>query len=566
MSEAFSRRQLIRLLGLTAGASLLAACAPAAPPAATSVPAAKPTDAPKPAAPAATAAPAGKPAAPAASTTIGPRETLVYGLLTDPQNLDPQVGTDSLAMIAIERAYERLVDIERGPQQPGAPINVVPGLAESWREDKGGLEYTFKLRPGRKFSDGSPLDAKAVQFSFDRMIAIKNTAASNIPQLKSTEAVDDLTVRMTLTEPFAYFLPSLAIYASGIVNPKVMDFAKDNDWGQAYLAGNAMGSGPYKFVEWQRGSQLVMEYNPNWPGKVPAIRRVVLRMISEGTNLKLQLERGDIDVMWPLSISEMLPLEGKPGVRVTEVPTPAFILAYLNNQKPPFDQVAVRQAVSYAINYDQIIKEVIGGKGRRARGPLGFGMEGYDESLKGYDYDPGKAKQLLAQAGFPNGFDTTITYSTAAPGAEEVALIMQAQLGAIGIRAQTEKIAEAARRERIDKSEFAISPGGWAPPIPIPPWTMEKWYNSTKKGLNSNRAFYGNPKVDDLVLKAPAVLDAEKRIAMYREAQQIVVDEAPYVLFYQFNTLVAMRDTIEGFQPRIEGAYLMDYEVLSKKT
>jgi peptide/nickel transport system substrate-binding protein len=222
--------------------------------------------------------------------------------------------------------------------------------------------------------------------------------------------------------------------------------------------------------------------------------------------------------------------------------------------------------MSYAINYDQIIQELIQGKGRRLHGPLAYGMEGYDESFKVYDYDPARAKALLAEAGFANGFEITNTYaSQGAAGADDLALATQQMLGEVGIRVKIEKVAEPTRRERIDKSDFVWSVGGWSPPMPIPSWTMDKWYHSANKGLTANRAFYSNPKVDELVAKAPTILDAQQRVAMYREAQKLVVDEAPYILFYQGNQVLAMRESLDGFQVKPGGSHYLNYERFSKK-
>jgi peptide/nickel transport system substrate-binding protein len=568
---AATRRQFLVLLAAGSAAGLLEACAPAptAAPSATSAPsagtAAAPTDHPSaggvtPAA--ATMAPA---AAKPATGSVGPKETFVYGVSADPTNIDPHQTVDGNAILTIGALYSGLVQLRPGSPQPGAPLEVDPDLAESWQVSDDNLRYTFKLRSGLKFADGTALDAKAVKWSFDRLMGINKSAASNIRQLKSTEAPDPTTVMMTLSEPFAYFLPSLGTYASAVINPKVIDNQSNNDQAQEWLSNNAMGSGPYTLGEWQRGQRLTFDYNPNWYGKEPALKRLIFNIVPESTNLKLQLQKGDIDFMSPISIPEMLSLQGQPGVRIEQVPSLLLILAYLNNTKPPLDNIKVRQAMNYAINYDQIIQELIQGKGRRLRGPLAFGMEGYDENLKGYDYDPARAKQLLAEAGFPSGFDLTLTYSSqGAPGADDVAQAAQSNLGDVGIRVKIEKVAEPTRRERIDKSDFVWSVGGWTPPLPTPPWTMDKWYLSSNKGLNANRAFYGNPKVDELVKQAPTILDPQKRIDTYRQAQNIVVDEAPYILFYQADQILGMRDNVQGFQVKPGGSHYLSFEKLSK--
>ncbi|MCA1645560.1 MAG: ABC transporter substrate-binding protein, partial [Chloroflexi bacterium] len=479
--------------------------------------------------------------------------------------IDPHQTVDGNALLAIGRVYSGLVQLRPGAPKPGAPLEVDPDLADSWQVSDDSLRYSFKLRSGLKFADGSPLDAQAVKWSFDRLMGINKSAAANIRQLKSTEAPDPTTVVMTLSEPFAYFLPSLGTYASGIVNPKAAEKQSNNDQAQDWLSNNSLGSGPYKISDWQRGQRLTLDYNSNWYGKEPSIKRVILNIVPESTNLKLQLQKGDIDFMSPISTPEMLSLQGQPGVRIEEVPSLLLILAYLNNTKPPLDNVKVRQAMNYAINYDQIIQELIQGKGRRLRGPLAFGMEGYDDNLKGYEYDPAKAKQLLADAGFSGGIDLTLTYSSqGAPGADDVAQAAQSNLGDVGIRVKIEKVAEPTRRERIDKSDFQWSVGGWTPPLPTPPWTMDKWFLSDNKGLNANRAFYGNPQVDQLVKQAPTILDAQKRIDTYRQAQNIIVDEAPYILFYQANQILGMRDNVQGFEIKPGGSHYLSFEKLSK--
>jgi peptide/nickel transport system substrate-binding protein len=318
--------------------------------------------------------------------------------------------------------------------------------------------------------------------------------------------------------------------------------------------------------EWRRGESITLAYNPNWYGPEPSIKRVILRIIPETANMRLQLERGDVDMITGLSIPELMAMEGTPGITILEAPSMLLILAYLNNTKPPLDDVRVRQAMNYAINYDQIIEQLIAGKGRRLRGPLAFGMEGYDETLVGYDYDPEKAKALLAEAGYPDGFDIVLTYSSqGAPGADDVALAAQADLAAVGINVEIERVAEPTRRERIDQSDFVWSVGGWSPSVPVPTFTMEAWYLCERRGISANRAFYCNEEVDALVKEAAVTVDAAERIAKYQEAQRIMVEEAPYILFYQANQLLAVSDRVEGIELKVAGSQFQNYERLSKQ-
>lgn len=562
-----SRRRFLTLMGATASAGLLHACAAPPAPSATAPPAAPPKEAAaptaKPAAPAPTTAPAAQPTtAPAA---IGPKQTFIYGFKPDPANWDPASSTEGHSAITVGRCYDTLISLKPGIPKPGEPLELVPNIAESWKISDDGLKYTFKLRTGLKFADGSPLDAKAVKWSFDRTMTINKGTAAQVRMLKSTEAPDAATVEMTLSEPFAYFLPTIASWSFSVINPKVMEHQKDNDWGQAYLFSNAMGSGPYVVTEYRPGQQIQLDYNPNWYGKEPGIKRIFLKIIPEANNLRFQLEKGDIDYQWGLTVEEVLSLQGKPGVRIVEVPGIILSLLYLNNTKPPLDSVKVRQAISHALNYDELIATVLKGKGRRLRGPLAFSMEGYDESLKGYDFDPQRAKQLLAEAGYGGGAEVTLTYSAqGAVGGDEIAAATQGYLANVGIKVKIEKIAEPARRERIDRNEVQMSVGSWVT-APLPQNTMFRWYYSKNAGLNANRAFYTNPQADELILSALGMVDQNKRIVTLREAQKIVVDEAPYVLISQADQVIPIRDNIEGFEPMPGTTLLFNYERLSKK-
>src|SRR5262249_18090963 len=227
------------------------------------------------------------------------KETFVYGMGADPTNLDPHSTTDGLASIVMQRCYDKLLEQTPGPPKPGQPLDIRGDAAESWSVSPDGKQWTFKLRKGLKFADGTPLDGKGVKWSMDRMMAINKGAAAQLRQLTSTDVVDETTVRLNLSEPFAYFAETIAGNQTAIINPKVMEKAKDNDWAQGWLANDAMGSGPYVLTEWRRGQQVTLDYNPNWYGKEPSIKRVIVTIVPESNNLKLQLEKGDLDFMNP---------------------------------------------------------------------------------------------------------------------------------------------------------------------------------------------------------------------------------------------------------------------------
>jgi peptide/nickel transport system substrate-binding protein len=464
--------------------------------------------------------------------------TLTIGLPANPTSLDPRVTLDGISRAVYYSAYEFLVIVK-----PGTTSELVGDLADKWSVSPDGLTWTFNLKSGHKFWDGTPVDSNAVKFTFDSMLKMNKGPASDFRAVKEVQVPDANTVKFVLTTPFAVF--PVLLGDIGIINPKVMEKAQGDDYGSTYLATNLMGSGPYRLTEWKPNQQVVLEAVPEYWGTQPKAKKVIFPILTEVSNLRLRLEKGDLDIAWGIPTDQLLTMFGEPGIRVAEGTGFDFIYVYLNNQKKPFDNVKVRQALSYATDYSTIVNELLKGHGKQLKTPFAEGMEGYKEPTFTYTHDVAKAKQLLAEAGYANGFTFTLLYASPTVGAAQAAQVLQANWAEIGVKVQLQEIAEATRRERVDKGDFEASMGQWVKTAQ-PYWTLNVWHESSRFGLAGDRSFYKNEQVDKLLAAASAEMDLTKRTGLYSQATDLVMKDAPYVYLYQRNSMLPMRDNLKG--------------------
>lgn len=368
-----------------------------------------------------------------------------------------------------------------------------------------------------------------------------------------------------LKEPFAPFIYTMAVNGASIVNPKVMDKAKDGDWGSAYLAVNTMGSGPYELLEFNPGQNLKMGLNKNYVGKAPALKNILLQVIKDPSAQRLQLEKGDLDIASGIPMDQIDQLKSNKDIKIYEDPSLLTSIVYINNQKTPFNNVKLRQALSYAVDYQGIINGAVKGRGEQLTTPVPKGMWGRDDSIKGYNFDVAKAKTLLGEAGLSNGFALKLLYSDNQGFNETQALMLQNTLGQAGIKVELEKVAWALFRERVDKGDFDLAMGTWSPDYADPQFFMTYWFDSAYFGLSGNRAFYKNDAVDKILREAETITDQTRRVALYKQAQQLVVADAPYLFLFQTNVLNPMRVNVKGFiyNPMLDDMY--NFEDMSKE-
>ena len=486
-----------------------------------------------------------------AATAATAQDTLIIGKPADPQTLDPAVTFDNNDWTITYPSYQRLVGYKTDGDKSSTEVQ--GDLAESWTVSPDNLVWEFKLKPGNKFDDGTGVDAAAVKFSFDRLMTLKQGPSGAFPEDMVVEVIDPQTVRFTLKTPFAPFLFTLAHNGASIVNPLVANKGAEAN---AWLSSHTAGSGPYRLSNWQKGQSLTMEPNPHYAGAKPALKTVVLKIIAEPSVRRLQLERGDLDIIEDMPEDQLGSLASKPGVVVKEFPSLRVTYLYLNNKQGPLTNVDARRAITEAVDYNGIVKGILKGKAELLNGPIPDGMWAYDSSLPNMKQDMPAAMESLAKV--PKKItNLSYMYSDKDANWEPIGLTLQAALAPLGINLKLEKTANATLRERVGQADYDIAVGTWSPDFADPYMFMNFWFDSKMQGLQGNRSFYSNPKVDTLIREAATTSDTAKRTELYQTAQKMVLNDSAYVYLYQKSYTLPMRDSVKGyvFNPMLEQVF-----------
>ena len=485
----------------------------------------------------------------AAPVGAQPAGTLVVGLVAEPVNLDPPQVTDLNSNRVGRRIVETLVTF------PEESTQVVPGLAESWTISKDGLQYTFKLRRGITFHDGTPLNAEAVKFSIERQINPTHPAykLGKYPfanfffgNVKAVEVLSEERVAFLLNEPRASFLAILTAGAASIVSPTAV-----MKWGPDYPT-HPVGTGPFRFASWDRGQRVVLEKNPTYWKYPVKVERVIYRPIVEDQARLTELLTGTLDVIVGVPADFVGQLEQNPKITLLKQVGAHVWYLGMNNQKKPFDDKRVRQALNYAVNKEAIVKDVLKGTGASSRGPVLPGTWGADPALKAYPYDPERAKKLLAEAGYPSGFSTTLWVPESGSGMQApvaMSTVMQSNLKAVGVNVTLQTMEWGAYLAKLRTKEQELFALSWMAGTEDPDMVMYPLLHSSQwTPVGPNRALYKNPRFDALLQQARLTTDQAKRTQLYREAQRILVDDAPWVFVDHEIQIAALSKRVQGFK------------------
>jgi peptide/nickel transport system substrate-binding protein len=485
----------------------------------------------------------------AAPAVAQPAGTLVVGLVAEPVNLDPAQVTDLNSNRVGRRIVETLVTF------PEESTQIVPGLAESWTVSKDGLRYTFKLRKGVSFHDGTPLDAEAVKFSIDRQInpAHPFNKLGKYPfanfffgNIKAVEVVDPLTVEFVLKEPRASFLAVLTAGAASIVSPTAV-----RKYGQDYAL-TPVGTGPFKYVSWERGQRVVLEKNPSYWRFSVKLDRVIYRPIVEDQARLTELLTGALDLIVGTPPDYVGQLEANPKVTLLKQVGAHVWYLGINNQKKPFDDKRVRQALNYAVNKDAIVRDVLKGTGSLSVGPVLPKTWGADGGLKPYPYDPERARKLLADAGHPAGFTTTLWVPESGSGMQSpvaMSTVIQSNLKAVGVNVSLQTMEWGAYLAKLRSKEQELFALSWMAGNEDPDMVMYPLLHSSQWTPNGpNRALYKNERFDEMLHQARLTTDEKKRADLYRQAQRILVDDAPWIFVDHEIQTAAHAKRVQGFK------------------
>ncbi|MCL4459045.1 MAG: ABC transporter substrate-binding protein [Chloroflexi bacterium] len=492
------------------------------------------------AAPTATPAPPG--VTPVAATPK-PGGTLTVVSAADFTNMDPGTTTDSASVAARTNIYDGLVDWD-------TKMQVIPGLAESWKLSADGTTYTFHLRRGVKFQDGTPFNAAAVEFSLNRVIKGEGVFPAKIALsfLSGVKVIDDYTVEVASAGPYAPMLPMLASGPASIVSPEAVK-KEGKDFGL-----RPVGTGPFKFVEWMRGDHLTLEKNPAYWQGAPKVDKVIYRIVPEAAARVTMLRTGEGDVVENVPPLEVDSFKDSKTVNIIKTVSARTMWFRLNMTKKPFDNKLVRQAINYAVDKKKIIDTILRGTAVPADAPMAPADFGYVGS-KVYDFNPDKAKQLLKEA----NFDFATKLVMWAPEGRyvmgrEVCEATQAQLQNLGLNVELKVWGDfPAYMKALDSLEFDLQYDGWYPNVTDADSALYQVFNGKYAGQAFNRTKYNNPRVNELLEKGRTTIDPKAREEIYKEVQKIIMDDAPS-LFMFYPTIFT------GTSSRVRGVNVLPIE------
>ncbi len=477
----------------------------------------------------------------------------------DMQNLDPHTSSaDTVTGDILTDLYAIPVTFVvptpvRGGIRYASP-NAFRGQAvEGWTFAGGGTEVTFTVRKGIKFPDGSPLDAAAVKYSLDRCLDVQAVGSFlfgmiGINAKDQFELLDSSHIRFHLPKPTSLLFGNMAMfYGSAILNPAIVkQHATSADpTAQGWLKTHAAESGWYTLKQWNVGSGWTLEANPDFWEPVRT-KTVQFQVIPDATQRELLIRSGKVDMALGVPIKDVSSLKKDPNLNVLSIPSRAVAWAGFDVTQKPFDNKLVRQAISYAIPYDTIMKEVLHGQGVQLRSPIPKGTPDSNFSYWHYNTDYDKAKRLLAKAGFPKGFSAQLDIQTGNPLDEQTASWIQQGLQKIGIDASINKQPAAAFTAQLQakKHKFWFSSSSWIS-INNDPFYHLYWLFAQSCCTYGG---YQNPKVVSLVntyVNQP--LNDPARIKAVNEAQRIIVDDAPWIFLYQPPWVAVLRKNVKGF-------------------
>ena len=480
---------------------------------------------------------------PAGAQAVPKQLRIAVGI--DADTLDPAGQTTTTVANMVDYFFETLVDYDAEKNE------FVPRLATRWQISRDGLTYTFTLRRGVTFHDGTPMNAAAVKFTLERLIdpRVRVQIRFLYTPMKTIEAVDDQTVRITLNQPIPSFMDGLSTTQAAVVSPAAVARAGDR-WTVAPLGG---GTGPYIFKEWRRGDSILVERNNTYWGKKGQFEEVLFRAVPDAGTRLAQLLAGDVHMAMLPPAPDVKALRKNPRVTVVEAPSDRVVFFIMNNQWGPFKDVRVRQAMNYAINKKAILASIVFDLGTAADSPCPNMMFGYNKVQEGgYAFNPIKAKQLLAEAGLKDGFEFNLFAPTGRYIQDfQVAQAVAAQLRNVNIRANVSTMDWPSYvgmlTTPLERTRLQMGFLGWAWPVLNCNGVLYGQFHSSSAppgGLAPS--FYKNSRVDELLTRIQTESNAGKLKELYREAQTIIWNDAPWLFLWSQKWYVATAKNLEN--------------------
>ncbi|HSV55530.1 MAG TPA: glutathione ABC transporter substrate-binding protein [Magnetospirillaceae bacterium] len=466
------------------------------------------------------------------------KDTIVVAMGADARSLDPHATNDQPSARVMKLLYNRLM-------YQAEDMKISTDLVEEYKIVSPTV-YEFRLRRGVTFHNGEVLTARDVKFTFDRMVANKAPAAFLMGALDRVEVIDDLNFRMVLKFPFSPFLSHLAHTAMSILNEKAVT-AGGADYGR-----NPVGTGPFMLSEWKSGDSITLAaYDKYFLGPART-KRIVFRFIPEDANRAIALETGEADIVYDVGPNDFAKLAANPEMQTFRIPGLTTFYMGFNTQKEPFDDVRVRRAINMAVDVRKATEVAFQGFAVQANGPLPPTVRFANTGLPAFQFNQEEARRLLAEAGLSAGFKTSI-WTNNNPIRIRYAEIFQEQLRQLNIEVSIEIMEFAPYLDRTARGEHDMFMLGWVSVTGDADYGLYSLFHSTQFGDAGNRTFWSNPEVDALLDKGRTSVNDEERKAAYFRAQEIILQEAPWVFLANREDLAATRKYVQGFVPHAAG-------------
>jgi len=467
----------------------------------------------------------------------------------DMLTFDPFATEDDPSIFVELQVYDRLVKLA------ASNSGVEPELATSWNVAPDGLTATFTLRPGVKFSDGSPLTADDVVFSLTRAIDQNGSWGFLFSPVKSVTKVDEKTVRLNMSEPFAPLLPALSTFAGSIYSK-----ANFEKWGKD-AGQHPLGTGAFVLDSWQKGSQLALTKNPQyWQSGKPKVDRIVMRVVGDDNSRVLLLQSGQVDIIDFVPPNQVQPLMSA-GQKIQKVEGTAILRYTLNETVKPLDEANVRCAMAHAIDRAAVAKNIYFGQAAVARSLLPSSTLYHDPNADPVTFDLAKAKALLAKSSVPQGFTVSANLPAGNQTLQDVAQIWSAGLKQIGITLKIELLETTTLIQMRNAEKYSIYNAAWTNDTPDPDELLGVALDFSSQ--HAAHTFYNNPKAKELLLQQRRELDPKKRQGIVTELQRIVNHDCPQIYVVHVPRIYGTTAAISGFAPNSQGKY--SFEDVTKK-
>ena len=488
------------------------------------------------------------------------KDTLMVGMFLEAQYLDPQIQDDSYSEQVIDMIYNKLLKFKPN----GGSEN---DLAESYEVSEDGRTWTFKLKEGVKFHNGKELTAEDVKGTYDRFLVDSPDAArlgkvrARAEMVVSVDVVDKYTVSITTDEPYGPMLSMLSLPHLSIMDPDVFSEFAENT---GVFPESTIGTGPYKMVSWKKGQEIVLERFDDYFGEKAKIKTLKIVAIPESASRVIALENGEVDLIKSFPAGDLERLEADPNINIFKKLAISAQLFQFGCNDPIIGNTKVRQAISYAIDRDAIIEGLFPGLTYPATGPIPPPVFGYYDFGK-IEQDQEKAKQLLTEAGYPNGFDIKIITTPRYDKAVELAEVLTDQLSEVGINAKIEVLEVSVWSANVsgltpEEFDMPIFIMGAGTSLQHADGALRGLWTTATTGTNERSyGFYSNAEVDRLVYAAMRETDLEKAYELYKEAQKILwLEDPPAIWLFNNYKFAAMRSNLKGIEMNGVGTIYYD--------